>query len=139
MVRPLSEQFADLSARLKEAEDSVEAAAHKEKEKVESRLSKLHSDASSHGDRIKQDVSSAEADVASKWHELQNKVRSDIDNIKQDVDERREEHDAKRAEKKAEKAENHAAAAIAFAFNSIDYAEQAVLDAIVARWEADSY
>lgn len=139
MVRPLSEQFAELSAHLKEAEDSVAAAAHSEKEKVEARLSKIQSDLASRGDRIKQDAATAEADVASRWEELHNKVKTDIESIRDRIDDRRYERDAKRAEKKAEKSENHAAAAIVFALNAIDYAEAAVLDAIVARQEADSY
>jgi hypothetical protein len=44
----------------------------------------------------------------------------------------------RRAERKAERAEDNASSAIAFTYDAIDYAESAVLNAIVARADADT-
>ena len=57
--------------------------------------------------------------------------------IREDIDTKRAEHDADRAEKIAEKREDDAAFAVQFAYAAIEEAEYAVLDAALARAEAD--
>lgn len=130
MARPLSERLADLSARAKRAEDDVAKAKRDGEEKLRERLHAIKTDTTSRADEVGDDVSS-------KWSELRNKVRADIDGIKADIDEKRYEHDVKRSEKKADRAEKDAAAAILFAMDAIDYAESAVINALLARGAAD--
>jgi hypothetical protein len=57
--------------------------------------------------------------------------------LKEDMADRRAEHDLDRANKRAENAEGDAAFAIDYAVAAIDEAEYAVLDAALARKEAD--
>ncbi len=57
--------------------------------------------------------------------------------LKEDMTDRRAEHDLDRANKRAENAEGDAAFAIDYAVAAIDEAEYAVLDAALARKEAD--
>ncbi len=87
---------------------------------------------------MKGDLAGAGDSVSSKWSELEGKVRSDMHGIRSHIDEMKDEHDAKRVEKKAECAEDNAGHAIAFALAAIDNAENAVLDAVLARAQADS-
>lgn len=132
MARPLSERLNELAARARRAEEDVTKASAEGEEKLRAHLSELTSDVTTRADKV-------EADVSATWTDLRSRVRSEIDGIKSDIDERRYERDAKHAAKRAEKAEEHAAAAILFALDSIDYAETAVIDALLARQEADSY
>lgn len=132
MVRPLSERLEEISARARRAEEHVRRAREEGDEKLRARLSERKADAEARASQI-------EGDVSSTWSELRAKVRSQIDEIKADLDERKYERDAKHAAKRADKAEEHAAAAILFALDAIDYAESSVIDAILARAEADSY
>lgn len=64
------------------------------------------------------------------WNELVTKVRHDVDDEKAA-------HDAKKAEDRADGAEVDAQFAIEYAFAAIEEAEYAVLDAILARAEAE--
>ena len=57
--------------------------------------------------------------------------------MKEDLTDRRAEHDLDRANKRAENAEGDAAFAIDYAVAAIDEAEYAVLDASLARMEAN--
>jgi hypothetical protein len=57
--------------------------------------------------------------------------------VKEDMADRRAEHDVDRANNRAENAEVDAAFAIDYAVAAIEEAEYAVLDASLARMEAD--
>jgi hypothetical protein len=57
--------------------------------------------------------------------------------VKENIDDRKAEHDVDRANKRAENAEGDAAFAIDYAVAAIEEAEYAVLDAALARKEAD--
>ena len=57
--------------------------------------------------------------------------------LKEDMGDRRAEHDLDRANRRAENAEGDAAFAIDYAVAAIEEAEYAVLDASLARMEAD--
>ena len=131
MVRPLSERLADLSARAKRAEDDVAKAKADGEERLRERLHAIKTDTTSRAEQVSDEASS-------KWNELRDRVRADIDGIRADIDEKRYEHDVKRAETKAERAENDAASAIAFAMDAIDYAEASVIDALLARAAANA-
>jgi hypothetical protein len=60
-----------------------------------------------------------------------------IDKIRKDVGNRKEEHDIKRAEHHAEHREDDAEAAVAYAYAAFEEAEYAVLDAMLAREDAN--
>jgi hypothetical protein len=77
--------------------------------------------------------------IAQRWANLHAQLKSGMDDIKADIATTQAEHEAARAQRKAERAEDNAAAAIAFAYDAIDYAEPAVLDAVIARTDADAY
>jgi hypothetical protein len=66
----------------------------------------------------------------SSWNELVTKVRHD-------VDDKKAAHDAKRAEDRADGSEVDAQFAIEYAFAAIEEAQYAVLNAILARAEAE--
>jgi hypothetical protein len=65
-------------------------------------------------------------------------VDTHLECIKCDLEARKHTTDVKRAQRRAEGAEQDATAAIGFAVFAVEQAEYAVLDAIVARDEADT-
>jgi hypothetical protein len=133
MARPLSEQLADLSVRAKKAEDEVAAAQKKASANIQEREDQIKSDAEQRRARLQQSASGAQDTVVSTWTNLSNQVQSDVDRLRTKMDVKKYEHDRDRAAKAANEAEDNAMRAIYFAIDSIDYAETAVLDALIAR------
>jgi hypothetical protein len=130
--------MAELSAHAKEAEGDAAAARTEERAKVQVRIDKLQADASARRAQVDASAAAAKDAVTGRWTAMHTQVKTGIDGIKADIDAKKREADKGRAERKADHAEDNAAAAIAFAYDAIDYAESAVLDAVIARSDADS-
>src|SRR5690349_19312121 len=132
-VKSLSEQLADLSARAKKAEDDAAAARKEARSEVQKRVDKLDANAAARSAQVSADATQSKDTVEGQWADLQTATKQRVAEIRADIDARKAEQDAKRAERKAERAEDSAAAAIAFAYDAVDYAEAAVLDAVILR------
>jgi hypothetical protein len=133
MAKPVSEQLSDLSVRAKKAEDEAAAAKTKASAQIEQREEQIKADAAKRKASMDQSISNAQDTVVSTWNGLTTRVQSDVDGIRANIDYKKYEHDREKAAKAADDAEENAARAIGFALDSIDYAEMAVLDAMVAR------
>jgi hypothetical protein len=136
-VKTLSEQLSDLSDRAKKAEDVVSAARAKNRAALEGHRDRLTSS-------IAQGKASAQADNAAAQHAMHSwwdDTRSAVDERfaaqRAKRDEHRAERDLKKAENRADDAELDAATAIDFALAVLDQAEYAVVDAVIARADAD--
>jgi hypothetical protein len=139
MDRPLSEQLADLSKRAKKAEDDYAAAKQAGAEKIQAREDQISADAIARKAKFDQGVTTAESNVAAAWTDMTNKVQADYANLRADIDYKKFQHDRDKARRAADDAEESAELAINFAFDAIDNAEAAVLDATRARAVADSF
>jgi len=137
-MKPLSQQLADLSARAKKAEDDATAARKEARTSIQARVDKLQADTAARVARVDAAAAASKDAAVGRWATLKQQVRAENDRIRTDLAVNKAEHDAARAERKAERAEDNAAAAIAFAYDAIDYAESAVLDAVMARSDAAS-
>jgi hypothetical protein len=137
-MKPLSEQLKDLSIHAKKAEDDAAAARTEQRAAIQARVDKLHADTTARVAQVDAAAASTKDAVVGQWTTMQQQVKANNDRIRADISASKAEHDAARAERKAVRAENNAEAAIAFAFDSIDYAETAVLDAVIARSDADT-
>jgi ElaB/YqjD/DUF883 family membrane-anchored ribosome-binding protein len=137
MVKPLSEQLAELSTRAKTAEDHVAAAQREAHDRIIARRDQSRAAVEQAINKVDQDIRSAGDTAADKWRSLQAKIHSDIDALRSDMAERRQERDVARAEDRAGRLEWEAALAVDYAVASIQQAELAVYDAIIGRAEAD--
>jgi hypothetical protein len=137
-VKPLSEQLKELSIRAKKAEDDAAAAKTETHAALQARVDKLQADTTARTAKIDAAAATAKDAAVGQWTTLQTQVKDGVARIKADLAVTKAEQDAARAERKAERAENSATAAIAFAYDAIDYAELAVLDAVIARTSADA-
>jgi hypothetical protein len=137
-VKPVSEQLSDLSVRAKKAEEEAAAAKQKAAAQIQQREEQIKADAARRKASLDQSVSAAQDTVVSTWTGLTTKVQSDVDGLRTKIDFKKYEHDRNQAAKAADDAEENAARAINFALDSIDYAETAVLDAMMARETAEA-
>src|SRR5688572_25708955 len=133
MVKPVSEQLADLSARAKKAEDAVAAAKKEGAAKLQEREGQIKADAARRKASAQQRAAEAKDSVGAAWTGMTTRVQSDVDSLRARIDYKKYQHDRERAAKAADDAEENAVRAIDFALDSIDYAESAALDAVLAR------
>lgn len=136
-MKPLSAQFADLSVRAKNAEDSIAKAQKETHDKLVAVKQQARADVNTALDRLDRDIKSGSDKVTGLWNSLKAKVAADktawdekLSQIKHDVS-------AGLAEDYAEQLEWEASFAIAYAEAAIEEAKAATLDAVAARIEAD--
>ena len=137
-MKPLSEQLADLSARAKKAEEDEAAARREAREKIQERVDQIEGDAQMRAAQLNAAATQAKETLEGQWADLQATARQQRAKLKADINAKKAELDAKRAERKAEDAEDNAALAIAFAYDAVEYAEAAVLEAVIARSDAEA-
>jgi hypothetical protein len=137
MVKPLSEQLADLSVRAKHAEDAFSAAQKEAHDKIDVRKQKARAAATTAVEKVNQEINSAGDSAARDWNTLKAKVAADINALKANVAEAKHEHDVKRSDNRAERLEWEAGFAIDYAIASVEQANLAVLDAIDGRAQAE--
>ena len=137
-MQSLSESLSELSAKAKAVEDAAAAAREEGREKLEARVADLRSSAERRQAQLEQAATEVKESATSRWNELRSAVKAHNERVTSDLDARKQASNEKRAQRRAEWAEQDAAGAIDFALFAIERAEYAVLDAIIARDEADS-
>jgi hypothetical protein len=133
----LSDELTKLAARANEAEEHAAAAQSKAKADLEAEVKNARASAQAQADRLHESADANRARISAWWHDVQRSWNQHMAALKEDMTDRKAEHDLDRANKRAENAESDAAFAIAYASAAIEEAEYAVLDASLARMEAD--
>ena len=136
-MKPLDQQLSDLSVRAKKAEDAIAEARRETRDRVAARREEFRAAAAAAADRVDQDLKSAGATLEQQWNALREKVTSDINRLRTNIAERQVERNVHRLADRASRKENEACVAIDFALASIEDAKLAVLDAVIAKREAD--
>jgi hypothetical protein len=137
MVKPLSQQLADLSVRAKQAEEAVVATAKEAHGKIETRKEEARAAAAKATEKVSQDIKSAGDKAIRDWNAVRAKVAADMDHLKAGVAREKHDLDAKQAEHHAERLEWEAGVAIDYAVASVEQAKLAVLDAVSSRVKAE--
>lgn len=137
MVKPLSEQLADLSVRAKSTEDTLAAAQKEAHDKIAARKQQARASATRAVEKVNQEVKSAGASATRDWNTVKAKITSDMTTLKANVAHAKHELGAKHAENRADQLEWEAGFAIDYAIASVEQAKLAVLDAIDGRAEAE--
>lgn len=137
MVKPLSEQLADLSAHAKNTEDGLSAAQTEAHDKVLARRQQAHAAATAATEKVSTQIKSVNDTAARNLGGARAKIAADMAALKAGIAGKKHEHDLHRAEKHADDLEGDAAFSIDFAISSIELAKVAVLDAIDARLAAE--
>jgi hypothetical protein len=136
-MKALSEQLTDLAARSKTIEDVAGAAQDKNRARLESQRDSLKSSIAAGNAKARERAEAGEAKTQQWWNDTRASVDARFAAMRAEADERRTEKDIKKAERHAEQAEQDAADAIDWALYVLDQAEYSVIDAVIARADAD--
>jgi hypothetical protein len=88
-------------------------------------------------DAMKASAAESKDETTQWWGQVQDNWKNFIAKIRDDADAKKADRDAKRAEARAERAEDNAADAVQFAYAALEEAEYQVLNAAMARLNAD--
>jgi hypothetical protein len=136
-MKALSEQLSDLSDRVKKTEDVVAAARQKNRQNLEHQRDRLRASIAERNANIEEHLAAAKGGAEASWSETRSSVQRWFTTIQAEADERRTERGIKKAERHAEIAEQDAADAIDLVLYVLEQAEYAVVDAVLARADAD--
>jgi hypothetical protein len=136
-MKALSDQLSDLSVRARKTEDVVAAARKNDREQLERQRAKLTSAIAEGKAKAEEQAGAAKGAAAAWWTETRSSMDQRFAEMRAAADDRRAERDVKKAERHADLAEDDAADAIDAALYFFDQAEYAVIDAVIARADAD--
>jgi len=134
----LSDQLSSLAARAKVAEDHAAAAKQKAKGDLQQDVEAAHQSAAAQGDKLRQKAEDTKDKASASWDNVQRSWNDHLTAMRSDRDDRKAEHDLKSAQRAADRAEEDAEWAINYAYAAIDEADYTVLNAILARRDADA-
>ena len=133
----LSDDLRKLSERAKTAEDHAAAAKAEARAELEHRIDEVKASAETEATKLRTKAQDAKTEAAATWEDMQRSWKTHIDNVRSDVSRRKAQMDASGATMRAKWAEDDAGLAIGYAYAAVEEAEYAVLDAILARREAE--
>ena len=126
-----------LSEKASEAEANASAKNAKDKAALRQRVDAAEADATMASDDLKASAKEARDETTQWWGQVQDNWKSHIAKIRKNADQTKANMRADQAERRAERAEDNAAAAVDFAYAAIEEAEYQVLNAAMARVDAD--
>jgi hypothetical protein len=133
----VSNDLERLSIRAKQAEDRAAAAKAQARDQLQQAVAEARASTQQTADELRAD-SAAAADRAEKGVDtIQRSWDDHLARARERIDARKQQRAADRAETDAEDAESYADYSIDLAYSAIAEAEYAVLDAVLARHDAD--
>ena len=136
-MKLLSESLEDLAARVKTLEDTAATAVGADRAAREERRREVEAGFESAIKELQAAVRDAGATALERWNDTTSSIARQIEAMQAAQVRRQAEREAQRAESAAVLAEKDAAAATALAAYCLNAAEYAVIDAALARAEAD--
>ena len=133
----LSDQLRRLANRAEEAEKNAAAASDKAKADLEQDRENSRAVAQQEAEQLREAADAGRGKISDWWNDVQRSWNEHIAQIQRNVESKKAEIDLDRAKRRADNAEADAEFAIEFAYTAIGEAEYAVLDANLARKEAD--
>jgi hypothetical protein len=133
----LSDDLSRLAVRAKEAEDRVGAARKKARSDLEAEVANARAVGEQQANELREHAEQADTDISAGWKDVQKSWNEAIAGIRADIESKHAKGDAHHAERRADRAEEDARFALDFAYSAIVEAEYTVLDAVLARAEAD--
>lgn len=132
-----SDQLTDLADRTRRLEDAAAAAAARNRAMLEQEREKLHAAMEKEAKDLQSSAKATETEARSWWAETTTHIEQRRAQLRAEIDQRRAERKLEKAKRNADDAEDYAAGLVSLAAYVIDAAEYAVVDAAIARGEAD--
>ena len=133
----LSDQFAKLAARAKEAETRAAEARGKARVDLEQDVSSARASAEAQAAGTRQAVDESKAKIETWWAGVQRSWDEHVATAREKLGGKKAELDAHAAQARADDAEGYASYSIDLAYSAVVEAEYAALDADLARMEAE--
>ena len=130
-------QLKALADRASAVEANVTAAQTKQQAELRQQVDAAQESAKQAAADLKASASDSKDKASQSWSEVQSKWNAHVAAIRESAEGAKSSLDAKLAGRRADRAEDTAAASIAFAAAALDEAEYQVLNAALARSEAD--
>ena len=139
MAQKLSELLAELAEKAKQLEEKFAASKNDTKEKIQNWELSAKQHAADNKAAFDAKKETLNDEIKSNWDTIKSNFENGVSKVKADFRKAKYNIQASNAETKAEWAEDDAEMSIYFALDAISDAEQAIIDAVNARFEADSY
>ena len=133
-----SGQMKGLAERASQAEAQLQAAKTEGQQDLQPKVAAAKESAKSSADNLKSAAADKGDEASHWWGDVQNNWKAHVDKVRQQADDEKASLDAKRLERRAERAEDDAADAVNFAYAAYEEAEYQVLNAALARMDADA-
>jgi hypothetical protein len=136
-MQKLSAALLDLASRVKRVEDSAAAAEAKNRAKLQARREELEAAIDESHIELAAATTQAKESARTKWSQAKTLIEGQVNDMRADFAKWQAEIKEDRAERAAENAEYDAVVAVNLAAYCLDAAEWAVVQAELARGEAD--
>jgi len=136
-MQKLSAALLDLASRVKRVEDSAAAVEEKNRAKLQARREELEAAIDDSHIELAAAATQAKESTRSKWSQVKTAIEGQVSDMRADFAKWQAEIKEDRAEQDAENAEYDAVVAVNLAAYCLDAAEWAVVQAELARGEAD--
>jgi hypothetical protein len=133
----LSDQLSRLASRSKELEDRAAAVKQQTKADLQHDVKQAREESQARADALANTIDESKADVSAWWNSMGRSWNDHVASVRKNIGDKRAAHDLKAAERAVRQADDDASYAVDYAYSAVEEAEYAVLDAILARMEAD--
>jgi hypothetical protein len=136
-VMAASDALEQLAAQARTAEEKYRQSTAQGRTDLEARVTAARKSVDQHADELRAKADKASGDAERNWKDLQRSWKDHIAQLHERIDEKKTERDIRKADRRAELAEEDALVAVDFAAAALEEAEYSVLDAALARMDAD--
>ena len=132
-----NELMDELAERAKQANEHVHASASATKERLESEVSAARASAEQNNSQLEDKAAGAHDEASKRWSAARQDWNGHKAEMRRKADAQKATHDRAHAQHRADEREDDAAMAVDFALQAVEDAEYEVLNAILARAEAN--
>src|SRR3954447_23001013 len=134
----LSDSFRKLADQIDEAEVNIKTSSSQGKAELQAKVDEARRSADEQSAQLRSRAEEASNRASSGWQEVQNDWDAHVQRLRQRIDQKETEFDRNEAALADKTAESDAADASDFAVAAVEEAEYALLDATLARTDADA-
>ncbi|WP_460625322.1 hypothetical protein [Intrasporangium mesophilum] len=133
----LSEQLSRLAERTKELEQHASDARTKARADLEHEVAKAEATSKKNAEALRESVAATEAEVSAWWTDVSRAWDENLTKMRKRIKEQSAKHDLRAAQVDADEAAAYASYVIDYTYAAVEEADYAVLQATLARMEAD--
>lgn len=133
----LADELTKLAERAQEAENRGAAARSKAKADLEREVTSARASTQAQAEKLHAKAEESRGSISAWWADVQKSWDAHAAELRDRVETKKAQHDVHVAQRRAENSEADAEFAIDFAYGAVVEAEYAVLDAVLARMEAE--